>query len=152
MRRTALLLLAGIALVGGCDDHEDDRSSLPPPKQRGAAYEERVIRGWLLALGRDDYEQAAYYFAPHALIDQGDPFRLNGVSEARAFNASLPCRADLVGVKDEPGAPPRATFSLGAGAGGVISGRGKVRLTVVNGKFTKWVQFPEEPEPEGRVA
>ena len=36
-----------------------------------------MIRGWLLALERQDYEQAAYYFAPGAIIDQGQhPFRL----------------------------------------------------------------------------
>ena len=31
------------------------------------SYDGRVIRGWLLALERQDYEQAAYYFAPGAI-------------------------------------------------------------------------------------
>ena len=35
-----------------------------------------MIRGWLLALERDDYVGAADYFAVGAIIDQGDPFRL----------------------------------------------------------------------------
>ena len=42
------------------------------------------------------YGQAAYYFAPNALIDQGHPYRLKTQSDAEAFNAALPCRADLI--------------------------------------------------------
>ena len=50
-----------------------------------------MIRGWLLALDRQDYEQAAYYFAPNALIDQGNgPYRLRTQDEAFAFNAVAP--------------------------------------------------------------
>ena len=59
-------------------------------------YNGRVIRGWLLSLERQDYAQAAYYFAPNALIDQGHPYRLKTKSDAFAFNAALPCRADLI--------------------------------------------------------
>ena len=141
----ALVLLA---LLGGCDD-EAAPEPLPPPVQRGAAYEERVIRGWLLALQRDDYDGAAYFFAPRALIDQGDPYRLNGAADARNFNASLPCRAELVDVDDEPGARSLATFSLREGPGGECTGRVKVRFTIVKGRFTVWRQFREEPEPPG---
>ena len=66
----ALLLLA---LSGCADDGESrqDPEPLPPPVQRGAEYEQRVIRGWLLALQRDDYAGAADFFADGALIDQG---------------------------------------------------------------------------------
>lgn len=136
----ALLLLA----LAGCEE-EPDR--LPPPKQRGAAYEKRVIRGWLLALQRDDYDGAAYYFAPGALIDQGDPYRLKGRTAARVFNASLPCRADLVDVDDEAGPKALASFRLREGPGGPCSGIVKVRFTIRKGKFTEWRQLPEQPEP-----
>jgi hypothetical protein len=136
----ALLLLA----LAGCED-EADTEPLPPPSQRGAAYEERVIRGWLLALQRDDYDGAAYYFAPHALIDQGDPYRLRGRTAARIFNASLPCRADLARVEDEPGPRMLASFRLRAGPGGPCSGIVKVRFTIRKGKFTAWRQLPEVP-------
>jgi hypothetical protein len=149
-----LVLLAAFALLAGCDTSEDEPEAiepLPPPKQRGAAYEERVIRGWLLALQRDDYEGAAYYFAPHALIDQGRPYRLQGEKAARNFNASLPCRADLVDVEDLPGPRSRASFRLRAGPGGPCTGIVKVRFTIRNGKFTEWHQPPgqqEEPEEQ----
>jgi hypothetical protein len=145
----ALLLLA----VSGCEGEgeESEPEPLPPPVQRGAEYEQRVIRGWLLALNRDDYVGAADYFAVGAIIDQGDPFRLPSPAAARIFNAGLPCRADLTDVKDEPGPKSLASFRLRAGPGGPCSGIVKVRFTIRKGKFTEWRQLPEEPEPPGPV-
>jgi putative membrane protein len=141
----AVLLAA--AVLGGCDlSSSDEPEPLPRPTQSGAAYEKRVIRGWLLALQRDDYDGAAYYFAPHALIDQGRPYHLGRQFDARSFNASLPCRADLAGVADEPGPRMLATFSLRRGPGGPCSGIVKVRFTIKEGKFTEWRQLPQEPE------
>jgi hypothetical protein len=137
----ALLLL----VMSGCEE-ESRPDPLPPPVQRGAEYEKRVIRGWLLALQRDDYSGAAHFFADGALIDQGRPFRLRGQAAARIFNASLPCRADLTGVEDEPGPRSLASFRLREGPGGPCSGIVKVRFTIVKGKFTVWRQLPEEPE------
>jgi hypothetical protein len=141
-----IAIVALLLLAVGCEKEEPQPDPLAPPTQRGAAYEERVIRGWLLALGRDDYDGAAYYFARGALIDQGDPYRLRGPSAARIFNASLPCRADLAGVKDEPGPRSLASFRLREGPGGPCSGIVKVRFTIKGGKFTEWRQLPEEPE------
>jgi hypothetical protein len=149
MRRAALVL-AALVLLGGCDDEPAD-APLPPPEQSGPEYEKRVIRGWLLALQRDDYDGAAYYFARGALIDQGDPYRLRGPSAARIFNASLPCRADLADVEDEPGPRSLASFRLRAGPGGPCSGIVKVRFTIRKGKFTEWRQLPEEPESPDSV-
>jgi hypothetical protein len=146
----ALLLVA----LSGCEEDEDSRTDpepLPPPVQRGAEYEQRVIRGWLLALQRDDYSGAAGFFADGALIDQGEPYRLRGPAAARIFNASLPCRADLAGVEDEPGPRSLASFRLREGPGGPCSGIVKVRFTIRDGKFTEWRQLPEEPEPPGPV-
>jgi hypothetical protein len=140
----ALVLLA----LFGCEEKEGSRPDpLPPPVQHGAEYEKRVIRGWLLALQRDDYAGAAHFFANGALIDQGEPYRLRGEAAARIFNASLPCRADLAGVKDEPGPRSLASFRLRRGPGGPCSGIVKVRFTIRKGKFTVWRQLPEEPEP-----
>jgi len=135
----AALLLVLIAPVG-CDS----ASSEPKPKPKADplhSYNGRVIRGWLLALERQDYEQAAYYFAPGAIIDQGHPFRLRTAKQARNFNASLPCRAELIALKDE-GRPVLATFRLHKGPGGACSGLVKVRYTIRKGKFTEWRQLP----------
>jgi hypothetical protein len=144
----ALLLLLA---VSACEEEESRPEPLPPPLQRGAEYEQRVIRGWLLALNREDYVGAADYFAVGAIIDQGDPFRLPSPAAARIFNAGLPCRADLARVQDEPGPKSLASFRLRAGPGGPCSGLVKVRFTIRDGKFTEWRQLPEEPEPPGPV-
>jgi hypothetical protein len=152
--RRVLLALACVALVGGCSEESEpdpEPEPLPPPVQRGAEYEKRVIRGWLLALGRDDYAGAAGFFADGALIDQGEPYRLRTPAAARIFNASLPCRADLAGVEDEAGPRSLASFRLREGPGGPCSGIVKVRFTIRKGKFTEWRQLPEEPEPAGPV-
>jgi hypothetical protein len=147
MRRVAVAL-ASLALLAGCAGDDDDSDDpLPPPVQRGAEYEKRVIRGWLLALQRDDYVEAANYFAVGAIIDQGDPFRLRSRAAARIFNASLPCRADLAGVDDEPGPKSLASFRLREGPGGPCSGIVKVRFTIREGKFTEWRQLPEPTGP-----
>jgi hypothetical protein len=143
----ALVVLVLLLALAGCEGEEEEPQPLPPPQQRGAAYEERVIRGWLLALEREDYDGAAYYFADGALIDQGEPYRLKGQAAARVFNASLPCRADLVDVHDEPGPKTLASFRLREGPGGPCSGIVKVRYTIRRGKFTEWRQLPEETEP-----
>jgi hypothetical protein len=167
MRRLATALALGLALAATvalgaaaimegegepADNGEAAESAaLPPPEQSGAAYERRVIRGWLLALNRDDYDGAADFFAFGAIIDQGEPFRLRGRSDARIFNAGLPCRADLAGVEDEPGPRSLASFRLRSGPGGPCTGIVKVRFTIREGKFTEWRQLPEQPEPPGPV-
>jgi hypothetical protein len=132
----AALLLAPL----GCDSEQPEAAD--PTGIR--SYEGRVIRGWLLSLERQDYSQAAYYFAPGALIDQGRPYRLRTESEAAAFNASLPCRADLVRLKNEGHRHVLATFSLKEGPGGECTGTVKVRYTIVKGKFTEWRQLPNQ--------
>ena len=129
-------------MLAGCDSE----SPRPDPLH---SYDGRVIRGWLLALERQDYEQAAYYFAPGAIIDQGHPFRLRTPDDARNFNASLPCRAKLIRLKGS-GAHVLATFRLRKGPGGGCSGLVKVRYTIREGKFTEWRQLPNirrEPAP-----
>ena len=148
----AVATLAAVLALDGDDGRESaGTDTLPPPVQRGAEYERRVIRGWLLALQRDDYAGAADFFARGALIDQGEPYRLRGPAAARIFNASLPCRADLAGVEDEPGPRSLASFRLREGPGGPCSGMVKVRFTIREGKFTEWLQLPEEPEPTSPV-
>jgi hypothetical protein len=132
----AALLLA-LIVPAGCDSSSAER---PDPLH---TYDGRVIRGWLLALDRFDYDQAAYYFAPNALIDQGHPFRLRTKSQAAAFNASLPCRADLIRLKGAGHAHHvLATFRLREGPGGPCSGLVRVRYTIRDGKFTEWRQLP----------
>jgi hypothetical protein len=151
--RYAVVTVLALASISGCDlssssDDAEPSRAAPPPSLTPLSYEARVIRGWLLALERSDYAGAAYYFAPGAIIDQGDPYRLPDESAARAFNASLPCRADLIGLKDEPGTV-LASFRLRRGPGGPCSGVVRVRYTIRDGKFTEWRQLPPDEPPAG---
>ena len=136
-----LVVVVVLLALTGCSSSSDDPVEKPDPLH---TYNGRVIRGWLLSLERHDYEQAAYYFAPNALIDQGRPYRLHSESEAAAFNASLPCSADLVRLRNEGHRRVLATFSLKEGPGGRCSGTVKVRYTIVEGKFTEWRQLPNQ--------
>ncbi|MGH2845074.1 MAG: nuclear transport factor 2 family protein [Thermoleophilaceae bacterium] len=146
-RKPAVLVAALVALAG-CDSGSQE----PADAERAGirSYEGRVIRGWLLALERGDYGEAAYYFAPGAIIDQGRPFRLRDESAARSFNASLPCRATLVELRHER-RTVLASFRLRRGPGGPCEGIVKVRYTIREGKFTEWRQLPQPQAPSGEV-
>jgi hypothetical protein len=163
VRRLAILLVA-VVLLAGCDDSEDQASGersqerrseqRPPPDDGLRSPEGRMIRDWLMAVKRGDYGQAATFFAPGAIIDQGRPFRLETRAAARLFNAGLPCHADLIALEDE-GAEVLATFRLTPGPGGPCAGQVQVRYTIRRGKFTEWRQLPNgapaPEEPEGPV-
>lgn len=147
--RPLLVALVVLALAG-CNSSSDEPQPQPQHKPDPLhTYNGRVIRGWLLSLERQDYEQAAYYFAPHALIDQGKPYRLDSKSDAFAFNAGLPCRADLIRLMGGGHAHHvLATFRLRKGPGGPCSGLVMVRYTIREGKFTAWRQLQEPEGPE----
>jgi hypothetical protein len=143
-----LVVAAVLLALAGCSTPSDDPPAEKPDPLH--TYNGRVIRGWLLSLERMDYTQAAYYFAPNVLIDQGHPYRLRTKADAFAFNAALPCRADLVGLEGGGHAHHvLATFRLRKGPGGGCSGLLKVRYTIRDGKFTEWRQLPR---PNGREA
>ena len=57
--------------------------------------------GGFRAVAHGDFGQAATFFAPGAIIDQGRPFRLPDRAAARIFNAGLPCHAELIALDDE---------------------------------------------------
>jgi hypothetical protein len=143
--RPLWIVVVVLAIAGCSSDDRHVRAKRDPLH----SYNGRVIRGWLLSLDRADYGQAAYYFAPNALIDQGNPYRLRTKSDAFAFNASLPCRADLIAMRGGGHASHvLATFRLRRGPGGKCSGLVRVRYTIRNGKFTEWRQLPDAEERE----
>jgi len=151
MRRVALAGVA-LALLAGCNDSGESKPAPQPQVQTGLRSPEGVmIRDWLMAVAHGDFGQAATFFAPGAIIDQGHPFRLPNAAAARIFNAGLPCHADLIGLEDE-GAKVLATFRLTPGPGGPCRGRVQVRYTIVNGKFKEWRQLDSgNAAPEGPV-
>jgi hypothetical protein len=143
VRAAIVALVLALALVVGCDSQE------APSERSRAATEKRVVRQWITALNEGDYRQAARYFAKGAIVDQGEPIKLPDAAAARIFNASLPCRATLTKVEDEPGPKALASFALRAGPGGPCDGTVRVRVTIEDGRFTEWRQLPEAPEPTG---
>jgi hypothetical protein len=130
-----------LALMAGCDSGKATEEPSP------AAEEKRVVRQWITALNEGDYRQAARYFAKGAIVDQGQPIKLPDAAAARLFNASLPCRATLTKVKDEPGPKSLASFALRAGPGGPCDGTVMVRVTIEDGRFTEWRQLPGSTGP-----
>jgi hypothetical protein len=143
--RVALALL-GAALVAGCGGSHGHHRRPPPDRA--------VIAAWLRALNAHDYERAAGYFAPGAIVDQGRPIRLPDRQAATEFNRSLPCKGKLTSVRDE-GRTSLGVFALVAGSGGPRSncdGSATVRFTVEAGRFTRWRQLPQAPPLPGSEA
>jgi SnoaL-like domain len=131
-----IAVLALVAVLAGCDSGSSD--------EHGTKTDEgRLIRDWLMALNNGDYNHAADFFAPRALVDQGIPYRLRGRAAAKLFNSGLPCRGELVEVEDE-GQRVLATFRLRDGPGGSCDGFVKVRFAFRDGRFSEFVQLEQD--------
>lgn len=148
MRYASIALVLASLLAAGCDSDSEEAETQPAS---APSTEERIVRAWITALNEGDYDRAARYFAKGAIVDQGRPIKLPNAAAARFFNRSLPCRAELVDVDDEPGPRALASFTLSEGPGGPCEGRARVRVTVEDGLFTEWRQLPERAEPSGPV-
>ncbi|HZI90298.1 MAG TPA: nuclear transport factor 2 family protein [Thermoleophilaceae bacterium] len=164
--RPALLALGVALALGGCslgdgDDGSDrpgaDSSPRAKERQGGGGTrqsepdEAAAIRAWSGALNDGDFDRAAAYFAPNAIVEQTQEIRLADRRAAIAFNRSLPCKADVTDVEDE-GETVLAAFRLRDGTGGPCDGSARVRFTFRDGKFSEWRQLAEPPEPQGPVA
>jgi hypothetical protein len=150
MRRVAVLLLA---FAAGCGGSEGDDSPGPVPAPERSA-DERLVRAWSAALNRDDFRAAAALFARGAVIQQSRTFRLRTRRAALAFNLSLPCRGQVVRVRDE-GENAVAAFSLSPRPGvpqAACNDVVRVRFRSRAGKFVEWRQLPEPEAPAGRPA
>lgn len=150
MRLVVLALVSVSLLAAGCNSDEPADEPAQEPRPAPTA-EARVVRAWITALNEGDVPRAARYFAKGAIVDQGRPIRLPNSAAARFFNSSLPCRAELTGVENEPGPKALASFTLSEGPGGPCEGRVQVRVTVKDGLFTEWRQLPQGPGPSGPV-
>jgi hypothetical protein len=156
--RRAGAALAACALLAGCGGGGDkadkpERSAGPVPADASA---ERVVRGWIAALNRGDYDRAADYFAPGAIVQQTAVIHLRTHREAEAFNRSLPCKARVTEVRDQ-GRAVLATFKLLNGPGGRCQPRdgsvaaARVRCVIRHGRFLEWRQLPKGLDvPQGK--
>ena len=146
MKRGALLAALLMAGCGGGDS--EPRLGGP----QGGSAEERAIRGWSAAVNRGDFNEAAGFFAPGALVEQAREFRLRDRRAAEEFNRSLPCRAEVTDV-DREGESVVAAFRLRPGSGPTDScaGDARVRFRFRSGRFSEWRQLAQPSEEEGDV-
>jgi hypothetical protein len=137
-----MLALSG---CGGCGG--TTRKAVPHPAPRNSIADEAVVRLWSLALYEGRYARAASFFAPRAIVQQGDTRVLRTRREAIAFNRSLTCRATVLTIRHEKEGVLLATFTLAPGpAGGCTSGgRVRVRFGIRRGLIEGWHQLPDAP-------
>ena len=146
----------GEGAAAGQDEQEDREPAAPPADARpraGEPEEAEQIRAWSIANNAGQFDRAASYFAPNALIEQVTESRLPDREAAIAFNKSLPCRADVTDVEAE-GDSFVAAFELSAGRGGgrACGGNARVRFRFRDGKFSEWRQLGEPAAPQGEIA
>jgi hypothetical protein len=148
MKRLAVVLAVVVAGCGGGSGKSDPS---PPPAQKTLPGES-VVRGWTEALYEGQYKRAANYFARGAIVQQSQTVVLTTHIKALAFNLSLPCRAKVTGVKQEPRGVLLASFKLFPGRGGLCAkgGTARVRFFIRHGKIESWRQLPEAPTPQGQ--
>jgi len=159
--RAVVIAAAAALILGGCSvgDGEDgaDRPGGDAPSaekraqpRKGESGEAAAIRAWSGALNDGDFDRAASYFAPNAIVEQNQEIRLADREAAVAFNRSLPCKADVTDVEDE-GDTVLVAFRLRGGAGGPCEGSARVRFAFRDGKFSEWRQLAGPAAPEGPV-
>jgi limonene-1,2-epoxide hydrolase len=161
----------GLAACGGDDsdpavtDPDESPAEVPgdvdPAEIPGDAdpADVRVIDAWVSALAGGDVDAAARYFAVPSIAENGPILvRIESLDDARRFNRSLPCGAELIGA-ETAGDFTTATFRLTErpGAGTCGSGTGETAATafvIERGKIIEWrrVDLIEEPsEPDEAV-
>ncbi len=143
MRGLALVVLA--ACLVGCGG--GGGGSAPKVPGNGDPADVAVIQGWVGALDRGDVDGAAAYFAtPSVAVNGALPLRITSRAQARAFNATLPCGANVIRATSN-GRVTTATFRLserpgpgecGAGDGGLA----RTAFVISDGKIVQWRRVP----------
>jgi hypothetical protein len=148
------LWMAGLALllVAGCGGGSSHTASQQQPSQAKPAPrpgDEKVIRGWNRAVNAGDYERAASYFAPKAVVTQDYVLQFPNHRIAVEWNSGLPCRADITFIRPER-ATSLAGFHLRKGPRGGCKGGGsaQVRFTIRNGLIQRWQQLLNPPKQQ----
>lgn len=146
----ALLLALCLSACGGGDD-DDDAPEIPGGADPA---EVQVIDEWAKALASGDVDAAAAFFAIPSVAENGPILvEIEDEGDARLFNASLPCGAELIEAITE-GDSTVATFRLterpGPGTcGDGTGGTAQTAFEIVDGKITQWrrvgIETPEVP-------
>ena len=142
--------MAGLALllVAGCGG-SSHQATTRPARPAARPGDERVIRGWNKAVNAGDYEKAASYFAPKAIVTQDYVLQFPSHKVAVEWNSGLPCRADITFIRPER-LTSLAGFHLREGLHGGCKGGGsaQVRFTIRNGLIQRWQQILNPPKQQ----
>jgi hypothetical protein len=138
----AACLLATLALAA-CGDADRE---VPGGADPAAA---TVIDRWATALRDGDVDAAARFFAVPSLVQNGPvPLRIRSRSDAKLFNASLPCGAELTEARPEGGFVV-ATFTLTERPGPGTCGQGtgetaQAAFAIEDGEIVEWRRIFED--------
>lgn len=146
----ALAVIAVVRASDGDDEEESARSIPGDADPEDAA----VIDEWAMTLAAGDVEGAAEFFAiPSVAENSGVVIEIESPDDARLFNASLPCGAELTRAERE-GEFTVATFRLieRPGPGTCGSGTGltaRTAFVIEEGEIVEWRRV-EDGGPEAR--
>jgi hypothetical protein len=136
--RRAVVVTAAALVLGGCSGGHAKTG----PSQKAMA-DEATVRLWTRALYDGNYDRAARFFGPGAIVQQYGTRVLRDHRDAVAFNRSLTCRATVRSLRHEENGVLLATFNLGPGPRGGCSGGGtvRVRFFIRRGLIETWHQL-----------
>ena len=153
-RFRALCAIAVIATLASCGS-DDEASEIPGDADAESA---EVIEEWVSTLAAGDVEGAAELFAiPSVAQNGGIELEIETANDARLFNASLPCGAELTRAEAE-GELTIATFLLkerpGPGTCGAGTGTtAKTAFVIEDGEIVEWRRIDDGgPEAAGTPA
>jgi hypothetical protein len=135
-RLLAGCLLCALTLVA-CGDADPEIPGGADPA------EAMVIDEWATTLREGDVDAAARFFALPSVAQNGPvPLRIRDLADAKLFNASLPCGAELTNATPEGGFIV-ATFTLTERPGPGVCGQGtgeiaQAALVIEDGEIVEW--------------
>lgn len=138
-----VVLLATLG-PSACGDDGAPESTIPGNADPTAV---AVIDDWSTKLREGDVEAAAELFALPSVAENGPTIAIGDLDDARLFNESLPCGAELVRAEDD-GELVVATFRLTErpGPGSCGSGVGATAQTaflIEGGRIVEWRRVGE---------
>ena len=139
-----------VAVAPSCGG-SDDGPAVPGGADPAAV---EVIDRWARELTAGDIEAAAGEFAIPSVAQNVRIYAIESRDDAKLFNASLPCGAELVEARPE-GELIVATFELterpGPGTcGGGAGNEAATAFRIVDGKIAEWRRVvPDDEEPGG---
>jgi hypothetical protein len=149
MRLAIAIAVTAVAGLGACGGENEFGDTPTRPA-------EAVIRDWADTLRAGDVRGAAEFFALPSVVANGTPpIVLRTRSEARRFNAALPCGARLLRTSSSEGfttAVFRLTERPGPGTCGTGTGMtARTTFVVRDGKIREWRRVADEPRSAGPV-